>query len=184
MVSFVLLGAVAYSLSVSIKKGDVSLLEIYVERFRKIMDYRSTQSASSRVKVWQESIRLWRRNPILGNGTDSIKSLAVGTNMPMFGTEYWIPNSMISSLHDTGILGLAMFGSIQLVFLMKLRNAIRRTRSSYYQAVLEGFFAAFVGAQVAYFFTNAFWLVFIWIFMAIGISFCRLAVLVPDSQSD
>jgi|GEM_PF-2960246 len=176
LITVLLLGTAAYSLSISIRKGSVSLMDLYIDRFQKILDYRATNSSSARVIVWEESIRLWHRNPILGNGTDSIKSLAVGSNIPMFGTEYWIPNSLILALHDTGIVGLALFCAIQVVFLMKLRRAMRKTSSAYHQAVLEGFFAAFIGAQLAYFFTNAFWLIFIWIFMAIGISCCRLAL--------
>jgi O-antigen ligase len=151
-------------------------MDIYIQRFQKILDYRTTHSSSSRVEVWQQSIRFWKRNPILGNGTDSIKSLAVGTTMPMFGTEYWIPNSMILALHDTGLIGLALFCAIQIAFLAKLWISLQRTNDPYYEAVLEGFFAAFIGAQVAYFFSNAFWLVFIWVFMAIGISCARIAI--------
>jgi hypothetical protein len=132
--------------------------------------------------VWKKSIEFWRRNPILGNGTDSIKALAVGTDMPMFGTEYWIPNSMILALHDTGIIGLFIFCTIQAVFLWKLWASARRTKDPYHQAILEGFFAAFIGVQIAYFFSNAFWLIFIWLFMAIGISCSRLA-LMPAEQS-
>jgi O-antigen ligase len=168
LVALFLLGGTAYSLSVSIKKGSVSLMDIYIQRFQKILDYRTTHSSSSRVEVWQQSIRFWKRNPILGNGTDS--------TMPMFGTEYWIPNSMILALHDTGLIGLALFCAIQIAFLAKLWISLQRTNDPYYEAVLEGFFAAFIGAQVAYFFSNAFWLVFIWVFMAIGISCARIAI--------
>jgi O-antigen ligase len=180
-ITLLLIGTLGYTLSVSIKKGNVSLLDLYVARFQRILDSRST-TASSRLQVWEKSIEFWRRNPFLGNGTDSIKVLARGTNMPMFGDDYWIPNSMILALHDTGIVGLLLFSAIQIAFLMKLWLAMRRTKSAYHQAVLEGFFAAFIGVQVAYFFTNAFWLVFIWVFMAIGISCCRLSMELPDGQ--
>jgi putative inorganic carbon (hco3(-)) transporter len=181
--AILLLSGAGYMVSASVMVGRGSLLDAYIERFQNIVNYQTTTSGTARLLVWKESIRLWQRNPILGNGTDSIKALAAGNKIPKFGTEYWIPNSMILALHDTGIIGLAFFCSIQILFLMKLWVVMRRTESTYCRAVLEGLFSAFVGVQVAYFFTNAFWLVYIWLFMAIGISCCRIAMQSGDMQA-
>lgn len=175
LVALLLLGALGYILSVTVHSGSATLLDLYLERFRNIVNSHSSYSASARVLVWKKSIEFWQRNPILGNGTDSIKALAVGTTMPMFGTEYWIPNSMILALHDTGLVGLFLFLAIQFVFLWKLWVSMRRTSDPFLQVVMEGFFAAFIGVQIAYFFSNAFWLIFIWFFMAVGMACCRFA---------
>jgi O-antigen ligase len=161
-------------LSFWIKIGSVPLFQMYGNRFQNLLEYRSG-TGSARLEAWKYSLQFWQRNPILGNGTDSIKFLARGTSMPRFGEDYWIPNSMILALHDTGILGLVCFCVIQIVFLWNLLAARKRTTSPNQRAMLEGCFAAFIGIHVAYFFTNAFWLIFIWVFMAIGISACRLA---------
>lgn len=169
-----------YSVSSFISTGSVSLLDRYEERVNRLLDY-SSGTGSARVEAWKHSIRFWKRNPILGNGTDSIKVVAKGSTMPVFGGDFWIPSSLILVLHDTGIIGLLCFCAIQIVFLWTVRRASKRATNPYDQAVLEGFFAAFVGVQFAYFFTNAFWLIFIWVFMAIGISCARL---VPKVSAD
>ena len=174
LAAFLFLLVVGFSVSASITRGSESMLDRYADRVNRILDY-SSGTGSARVKAWKHSIHFWKRNPILGNGTDSIKVIAKGSSMPIFGGDYWIPNSMILALHDTGILGLLCFCLIQIVFLWTIRRATKETSSPYHQALLDGFFAAFVGVQFAYFFTNAFWLVFIWVFMAIGIACSRLA---------
>jgi hypothetical protein len=169
-----------YSVSAFISRGSVSLLDRYSERVNRILDYKSG-TGSARVEAWKHSIHFWKRNPMLGNGTDSIKVVAKGSKMPIFGGDFWIPSSLILVLHDTGIVGLVCFCAIQIVFLWTVRKASKRATNPYDQALLEGFFAAFVGVQFAYFFTNAFWLVFIWVFMAIGISCARLT---PSISAD
>jgi O-antigen ligase len=169
-----------YSVSAFISRGSVSLLDRYSERVNRLLDY-SSGTGSARVEAWKHSIHFWKRNPILGNGTDSIKVVAKGSRMPIFGGDYWIPSSLILVLHDTGIIGLLCFCAIQIAFLWNVRKASKRATNPYDQALLEGFFAAFVGVQFAYFFTNAFWLIFIWVFMAIGISCARL---VPKVSAD
>jgi O-antigen ligase len=180
VIAIVLLGAFGYLMSVSIHKGSVTLLDLYTQRFQNLLNSQNTSSASFRIQVWKKSIEFWHRNPVLGNGTDSIKVLAIGTDTPMFGSDYWIPSSLIMALHDTGIVGLACFCAIQIVFLRQLFVSIRRTKDPYMQATLEGFFAGFIGVQIAYFFTNAFWLIFIWVFMSIGIACCRFSLILPE----
>jgi O-antigen ligase len=164
---------VIVGLSIWIKLSSVPLLKMYGKRVENLLEYR-TGTGSARLEAWKYSLQFWKRNPILGNGTDSIKSTAKGTSMPRFGEDYWIPNSMILALHDTGVLGLVCFCAIQIVFLWNVIAARNRTSSPNQRAMLEGCFAAFIGIHVAYLFTNAFWLIFIWLFMAIGISACRL----------
>ncbi|MCI0413128.1 O-antigen ligase family protein [bacterium] len=174
LIGFLCVLLAGYFLSASITRGSMSLVDRYAERVQRILDYRSG-TGSARVEAWRYSIHFWKQNPILGNGTDSIKVLASGSSMPVFGGDYWIPNSIILALHDTGVIGLLSFCAIQIVFLWNLRSAAKRASSPYHRALLEGFFAAFIGALFAYIFTNAFWLVFIWVFMAIGISCSILA---------
>jgi O-antigen ligase len=172
-VALLLIAGGGYAVSNSLRQGATPLGGAYIDRFQKIIEYESG-TGSARLQIWKESMHLWSRNPILGNGTDSIKVLAVGTEIPKFGEDYWIPNSALLALHDTGIVGLLFFSAIQIMFLWNLWRARQRTTSEYHLAVLEGFFAAFVGIQFTYLFTNAFWLIFIWVFMAIGISCAKL----------
>jgi O-antigen ligase len=173
--SLILLLVVGYTLSVSIQRGSVSLMTLYQQRVERLLEYKSG-SGSDRVRMWQGAYEYWKRNPWFGNGTDSIKVLARGSSLPVFGEDYWIPNSLLLALHDTGLVGFFCFCLIQLVFLWNVRSAMKRTSDPFFRSVLGGFFAAFVGVQIAYIFTNAFWLIFIWVFMAIGICCSKIAV--------
>jgi hypothetical protein len=172
-----------YGFTMSRRTGSSNLVDVYAHRLTKIVDYRS-ETSSLRLRVWVGSVLFWLKNPVFGNGTDSIKVLAAGTTLPEFGDSHWIPNSMLLALHDTGLVGLTVFLAIQIAFLRYLRRAIRETTYPFYRSLLEGFFAAFVGVQFTYLFTNGFWLIFIWVFMGIGMACVRFAIVPPLKESD
>lgn len=168
--------SLAYGYSVTRRTNPQNLFDVYLARLVKVTDYKS-RTASNRLRVWAGAVQYWKLNPILGNGTDTIKVLARGTLMPKFGEDHWIPNSMLLALHDTGLIGLVVFLSIQIAFLSTVRRALRQNIRPFYRAILRGFFVAFLAIQFAYLITNGFWLLFIWVFMGIGMSCARLAVL-------
>jgi hypothetical protein len=174
LIGCMLIAVLAYGFAMSRQSGSANLMDVYANRLTKIIDYKS-ETSSMRLRVWVGSILFWSKNPFFGNGTDSIKVLATGTSLPEFGEGYWIPNSMLLALHDTGLVGLTVFLAIQLVFLRHVWRAIRRTSYPFYRSVLEGFFVAFIGAHFTYLFTNGFWLIFIWVFMGIGMCCVRFA---------
>jgi hypothetical protein len=177
------IAVMAYGFAMSRRIGSSNLLGVYVHRLTKIVDYRS-ETSSLRLRVWVGSIRFWLRNPVFGNGTDSIKVLAADTTLPKLGEGHWIPNSILLALHDTGVVGLILFLGIQISFLSHLRRAIRETTFPFYRSIMEGFFAAFIGVQLTYLFTNGFWLIFIWVFMGIGMCCVRFAVSPPPKATD
>ena len=184
LVAVLLLAGIGIAFSTLLPAGTSNLVHGYVDRFTRLFEYK-TGTGSLRLQVWAESVRFWMLHPILGNGTDSIKALAQGTDMPKFGEDYWIPNSLLLALHDTGLIGLFLFLAIQVVFLWNLRRTIQRTDNPFYRAVLEGFFISFIAVQFTYLFTNAFWLIFIWVFMGIGAMCAKYAMLQrPVSQMD
>lgn len=172
VVACIVVAGIGYVISASLQIGSSNLFSSYLDKFRNLFEYKSG-TGSLRLRVWVESLNFWTLHPFIGNGTDSIKALAVGTSMPKFGGDYWIPNSMLLALHDTGLIGFAVFCAIQILFLWNLRRAIKSTTNSYDRAVLEGFFISFIAVQFTYLFTNAFWLIFIWVFMGIGTMFAK-----------
>jgi hypothetical protein len=178
-----LIAILSYGYVMSRRMGSENFVDVYANRLTKVFDYKS-QTSSLRLRVWVGSARLWLKNPVFGNGTDSIKVLAAGTTLPKFGEDHWIPNSMLLALHDTGLVGLLVFSAIQIAFLINMRAGIRKTTDPFYRSLMEGFFVAFIGVQFTYLFTNGFWLIFIWVFMGIGICCVRFAADTPIRALD
>jgi O-antigen ligase len=161
-------------LSTQIKVHDVYLIDLYKDRASRIFEHKSG-TGLQRVVEWSEALRLWRESPWFGNGTDSVKILGVGTKIALSPGGYWISNSLILALHDTGIVGFVAFSAIQIYLFTRMWSAAKATHSVRDRAVLQGFLTAFLGVQIACVFTNAFWLIFVWAFMGIGHAAARLA---------
>jgi O-antigen ligase len=66
---------------------------------------------------------IWR-HPVVGNGTASFQLLADAREAPILGDQPWISNSVVRIVHDTGLIGLLLFGAIVISMGRKVKSII------------------------------------------------------------
>ncbi|MDQ2744475.1 MAG: O-antigen ligase family protein [Chloroflexota bacterium] len=129
----------------------------------RLMDLVNLQSSSASGRfVWfTAALQDWKSHPIFGNGTGSFNYNAVpGQPHP------WLPNLFLLTLHDTGIVGLAIVVALIVIF---FRTIVRGLRLDNNQALLAaGAAAGFTGLLLAFQMTSGFWFAYPWIVAAIG----------------
>jgi O-antigen ligase len=131
----------------------------------RLMDLVNLQSSSASGRfVWfGAALRDWQAHPILGNGTGSFNFNAVpGQPHP------WLPNLFLLTLHDTGIVGLAVLVWLLWRFYRTVLPSIREGNPD--AVVAAGGVAGFTGMMLAFQMTTGFWFSYPWIVAAVAMA--------------
>lgn len=138
----------------------------YIDRFSNIINL-ETPAARMRLIGFRVAISEWKGHPFIGNGTDTMKL------NPQVG---WIPNIFIITLHDTGVVGLAILLWMLGAFLLICLFTLRRMKNGFYKTNLIAFLVSFIGLMMAYQATSAHWLGFMWIHMGLTMAIIRMSL--------
>jgi len=138
----------------------------YKDRAANIINI-ETGTGESRLRGFAVAISKWENHPYLGCGTDTMKL------NPQVG---WIPNIFMITLHDTGMIGLAILLWLLGVFLFTCLSALRRMNEGFYKTNLIAFLVSFIRLLVAYQATTAHWLGFVWVHMGLTMAIVRLGL--------
>jgi len=105
------LPAVAQASSASDSRG-------VVQRLRSLLDLQTDPTVQGRLHAASLAIADWRKSPLVGRGTASFGQVYTdSSHQPA-----WIFNIELRALHDTGLIGLLLFGSFSIgLTLMALR---------------------------------------------------------------
>lgn len=88
-----------------------------------------------RVDVYHFAMQDWRKNPIFGRGYFSLKQ---------YGDDLWIGNTVISVLHDSGVIGLALFVILFIPLFLKVILNLFAAESIKDKAYLAGMMSGFI----------------------------------------
>lgn len=77
-----------------------------------------------RFVTWTVAVEDIWQHPLAGNGTASFQLLADARQLPILGDRPWVANSFVRILHDTGVVGLALFGLLVTAIGKQVRNRI------------------------------------------------------------
>lgn len=84
----------------------------------------SDADTMARFVGWAAAFEDIQQHPVTGNGTSSFQLLADAKQLPLLGDRPWVGNSFIRIWHDTGIVGLILFGLIVAALAKQLRNVV------------------------------------------------------------
>lgn len=134
-----------------------------------------SSSASGRIIWFEAALSDWVHHPLLGSGTGSFNYGAVpGAPHP------WLPNLFLLTLHDTGLIGLAI---LILLLASFYRYVLPTLRTSGPAATLAA--GAVTGVSVlvlAFQTTSGFWFAYPWILVGLGVAIARQTRLRPHAQ--
>lgn len=127
-----LLKVLAVFLLVSILVG-AAVVPMYVQRFSTIETSDPMADANTRVRLLTLGVALQHilESPILGSGTSSFQLMFDTKEIGFFEEEGsgWISNTEVRLLHDTGVIGLAVFAWFVVYLVIRGIRDARRSRS-------------------------------------------------------
>jgi O-antigen ligase len=133
-----------------------------------------------RLVTYAMALQQWLDHPLLGWGTFSFAPLvAQGADFRQFENwrNLWIGNWLLLALHDTGVVGLALWIGLVTSILRRGVRAARRLRP--HDRVAAGGVAALTAAVasllVPFLATNGFSLAYPWLLIGLLGAHCRLA---------
>ena len=157
----------------------VLMPEIYTNLKNRIFQRDSYSSVSGRLKQLRNYSSEIPEHAVIGHGVGmgpeiGLKSLGLKIEGNRGGSG---PNVFISTLFQTGILGLVALIWLYLAFARKTLTALRRTDSPFFRPVLISSFMAIAGLlltyQMNYFFIQSFF----WVYLALAMAAVRLSQL-------
>ncbi|MHB8858044.1 MAG: O-antigen ligase family protein [Thermoleophilia bacterium] len=140
------------------------------QRFDNLLNF-SEGSGEGRVATQQLAIERWKNAYLFGEGTLSMTSPDVYSSIDA----RWLYSSVIQSLHDTGLAGVAILAWFQIGVVVIVAKAARKTKDPFYRAVLAGFFASNVALMVSSQASSFLWLGFPWIFAGLAVAVASVA---------
>jgi O-antigen ligase len=114
----------------------------------------------SRLTNSELALQEWRESRWLGWGTDGFH-----INHPEILSG--LPSPQLNALYDTGLVGVALFVVLSLAFLGRSVAAVIAAGEQPERALLLALLCSFLGLLVAYQSTDAFWLGFTWVHLAL-----------------
>jgi len=114
----------------------------------------------SRLTNSELALQDWRESRWLGWGTDGFH-----INHPEVLSA--LPSPQLNALHDTGLLGVTLFAVLLLAVLGRSFAAVMGADDQPERALLLALLCSFLGLLVAYQSTDAFWLGFTWVQLAL-----------------
>jgi O-antigen ligase len=146
------------------------LLGSVVARFRDIGTSESSGTLAFRVERFKIALQEWPSSPILGLGTNS------------YGQRHWdptqeyapdyLPNLILATLYDTGLLGLLTLLAVFAVLVGALISVTLRGKPSWRRALALAMLCGTVVLFISYQATNGFWFSYVWIVLAIAVRVC------------
>jgi O-antigen ligase len=113
------------------------------------------------------------QHPIVGNGTASFQLLADAKQQPILGDRPWVGNSIVRILHDTGVVGLILFGVAVMAIGKQIRNRIKGGARG--REVIIALLAGCLVYAIAFMSTEGTMLSFFWVHVGLLASACSLA---------
>ena len=110
------------------------------------------ETTTGRTYLWGAAISGWLKNPFFGNGWGSFLYTWPGGNQSIYAH-----NELLQILHDTGVMGLALFLALTLSSLALARKCVKAVRAEGTGGILlsASYFAfAFEAFMLAYSFTT------------------------------
>jgi O-antigen ligase len=132
------------------------------------------RSAVDRIVAWTATIGDIRQHPILGNGTASFQLMADVTLLPILGDRPWVGNTPIRILHDTGLVGLLLFGSVFLGIGAQVKNIINLKRQG--REIVIALSAGCLIYTFAFMATEGKMLSFFWVHTGLLASACSVPI--------
>lgn len=139
----------------------------FAQRFLDIVNLQST-SASGRLAMFDVALSEWKRHPIFGLGTGSYNVGAVPG-----GAHPWLPNLFLLTLHDTGLVGLAILLLLLATFYRYTLKAV--SSGGDFSLLAAGSMTGFTMLLLAFQTTTGFWFAYPWIVVAFGMAAARLS---------
>jgi len=146
------------------------LLGSVVNRFRDIGVSESSGTLAFRLERFKLALQEWPSSPILGLGTNS------------YGQRHWdptqdyapdyLPNLVLATLYDTGILGLLVLIVVFVALLGALISATFRHHTSWQGVLALAMLCGSAVLFVSYQATNGFWFSYVWIILAVALRIC------------
>lgn len=139
---------------------------ILLQRVQDIVNFESG-SGGGRVRIQQLAIERWQDKPFLGYGVLALTyddAATVGSASP------WLYSTVISSMHDTGIVGLTFMLWIHIVPIVYTIKAAGKVRNTTRYASLMGFVIGDVVLVIASQASSFFWLGFPWIYLGVMVA--------------
>jgi O-antigen ligase len=129
------------------------------------------------------------QHPLIGSGTFSFAALAAqGADFQQFENwrHLWIGNYLLLALHDTGVIGLAVWLGLLLTIIARPLRVLRTmtSRSGEYAGVVLGLLAAIASMLVAFLSTTGFTLGYSWLIVGVLAAYCRVFAEQQDSARD
>jgi O-antigen ligase len=118
------------------------------------------------------------QHPLIGNGTASFQLLADAKNLPILGDRPWVANSPIRILHDTGMVGLVLFGLMALAIIKQIKNSFSYKVTG--KNIIIALFAGCMVYAIAFMATDGTMLSFFWVQVGLLVAAC--AVIGGDSR--
>jgi hypothetical protein len=157
-----------------------ALLSRFQERFStvEVSDPTADDNTLSRVVLLAMAVDGILQHPVMGNGTASFQ-LHVSKEDVDFGSDvYWIGNTEIRILHDTGVVGMIFF----LWFMASLAWRAARSLKQRFRPELLGLLVSAALYCVSFQFTEGTLLAFGWVHA--GLMACIVLLQKPDGSND
>ena len=139
-------------------------------RFRDIGISESSGTLAFRLERFRLALQEWPASPVLGLGTNS------------YGQRHWdptqdyapdyLPNLVLATLYDTGVLGLLTLVAVFVVLVGALVSVILRDKTGWQGALALAMLCGLAVLFVSYQATNGFWFSYVWIVLAIAVKAC------------
>ena len=127
----------------------------------------------ARLVAWTVAVQDIWQHPLVGNGTASFQLLADAKQMPILGDRPWIGNSVIRILHDTGAVGLLLFGLLTVTIGKQAWNGVAgRARG---KEIIFSLSAGCLVYAIAFLATEGTILAFFWIHVGLLASAVKFA---------
>lgn len=115
-----------------------------------------SSSASGRFTIFNDALADWHSNAIFGLGTGSF-NVGASPGQP----HPWLPNLLLLTLHDTGIIGIAALVLLAVAFFTSATRALRFAGDL--GPFVAGSIAAITALLIAFQTTSGFWFLYTWI---------------------
>ena len=152
---------------------------IYNNLMNRIFARDTYSTLTGRTRQVQAYLMRIQEHPIIGHGAGmgpqiGLETLGYKTEVLRGGSG---PNLFVSTLFQTGILGLIALVWMYITFVKKVLSALSRTDSNFFRPLLMSTLIGIVGLLVTYQLNYFFIQPFLWVYLAIGMAAVRLSEL-------
>jgi O-antigen ligase len=126
-----------------------------------------------RLVSWTLALEDIWQHPVVGNGTASFQLIADTRQDPLLGDRPWVANSVVRILHDTGLIGLFLFGAL----VISMGRSVKRRIASRAEGrdIVIALAAGCLVYAVAFMSAEGTMLSFFWVHMGLVVSACTVA---------